>query len=373
MSYRSPRPHPSADAPDEVEQAVLDDLRERLHRTRHVGLPEGVEWTRGTDARYLAELVDTWGRTYDWRPQERRIRAYPWALAGEGSDRLRVIHQRATDPSAPVVVLLHGWPDSILRFERVLTLLQDVTVVVPALPGFPFSIEPVGIGMSVTRMAQILADALAGLGYDRYVLSGGDVGGDVAEQLAAAHPERVSALHLTNLSPRHLPAIDPALVTEPERRALRSARDWQMSEGGYIAEQSTKPNSLAPGLGDSPAGLAAWMVEKLRSWSDCGGDVESVFPREDLLTWLTAYWVTDTIGTSMSSYVERPDPVDEVPAPAVMTLFARDIKPVPRALAERFLDVRAWIDYDTGGHFAAWEQPSLYVEGVRAALHIAES
>lgn len=292
--------------PPRTDDATLDDLRRRLRSTRRVPLPAGTGWARGTDADYLADIVEYWAQSYDWRKHERRILDLPWVATGEGASALRSVHQRAADPSAPVVVLLHGWPDSVLRFERVLPLLPDTHVVAPALPGFPFAPALRQAGMSVTVMAEVLAESLAELGYERYVLSAGDVGANVAEQLAAAHPDRVSALHLTNLPPGHLRALDPSTLSGSERDALASAQHWQATEGGYLAEQSTKPHTLAAGLGDSPAGLAAWIVEKLRSWSDCNGDVESVFAREDLLTWVTAYWVTGAIGTSFSPYVERP-------------------------------------------------------------------
>lgn len=363
----------NVDAPSPVPPPALEDLRSRLRATRHVALPAGVGWRRGTDAGYLAELVSAWAESYDWREHEERIRAWPWVHTAGAMAGVRSVHQRAADPSAPVVVLLHGWPDSVLRFERLLPLLSDLHVVAPALPGFPFADELTAPGMSVTVMAQAVAGALAELGYDRYVLSAGDVGGDVAEQLAAAHPDRVLAMHLTNLSPRHLRAIAPTTLTADEEDALASARTWQMTEGGYIAEQSTKPHSLAPGLGDSPAGLAAWIVEKLRGWSHCDGDVESVFPRDDLLTWITAYWVTGTIGTSFSSYVEPAAPVTHVDAPVAMSSYAHDIKIGTQTLAERFLNIKVWNTHDAGGHFAAWEQPESYAQGVRDAIALAHA
>ncbi len=356
--------------PGSVPEAVLDDLRARLRSTRFVPLPQGVRWSRGTDPDYLAELVAHWADAYDWRSHEHRIRALPWVRTGEGPTSLRSVHQRAADRGAPVVVLLHGWPDSVLRFQRVLPLLADVHVVAPALPGFPFADELRTAGMSVTAMAEVVASCLDELGYRRYVVSGGDVSGDVAEQLAAAYPDRVAALHLTSLSPRHLRGLDPSCLREAERSDLLAARQWQLSEGGYLAVQSTRPHSLAPALGDSPAGLAAWLIEKLRAWSDCGGQIESVFPREDLLTWLTAYWVTGTIGSSFSPYVEEARLVQRVEAPTVMSIYAGDIKIASRELTERFLNVAAWTEHPTGGHFAAWEQPESYSSGLRHALRL---
>lgn len=205
------------------------------------------------------------------------------------------------------------------------------------------------------------------LGYDHYVVSGGDVGSSVAEALAA-HPDRVSALHLTDVPYAHLFTVDPSELTDEERDYLAEGRSWQLTEGAYALEQSTKPHTLAAALGDSPAGLAAWIVEKLRGWSDGAGDVESVFPRDDLLTWVTSYWVTGTIGTSFSSYVEHAQPVDYVDVPTAVTLFPKDLVPAPRAFGERFFDIRVWDEQPEGGHFGAWERPSAYVEGLRAAV-----
>jgi pimeloyl-ACP methyl ester carboxylesterase len=354
-------------APEPVDQSVLADLRRRLLAFRPVLLPRGVGWDRGTDADYLAEVVRYWAGSYDWRPHEDRIRALPWART-DGGFPARCLHQRAADPGAPVVVLLHGWPDSVLRFERVLPLLTDLHVVVPCLPGYPFAEPLTTTGMSTTAMAEVVAGLLAELGYHRYVVSGGDIGSGVAEALAAAHPERVSALHLTDVPYRHALSIPPGELTDAEQNYLADAQRWQRTEGGYLIEQATKPHTLAVGLGDSPAGLAAWIIEKLRSWSDCGGDVESVFAREDLLTWITAYWVTGTIGTSFSPYFEPRRSVGRLDVPTVVSVFPREPLIAPRSLAERCFDLRLWDERPDGGHFGAWERPQGYLDGLRAAV-----
>jgi pimeloyl-ACP methyl ester carboxylesterase len=209
---------------------------------------------------------------------------------------------------------------------------------------------------------------MAELGYERYTVSGGDIGSGVAERVAAAHPDRVSALHLTDIPYSHIFSIKPDDLTEADQQYLDAGRRWQMSEGAYSLEQATKPHTLAVGLGDSPAGLAAWIIEKLRSWSDCGGDVESVFPRDDLLTWITAYWVTGTIGTSFSPYFEPREPVGRLDVPTAVTLFPHDLVLAPRSVAERFFDLRFWDERPDGGHFGAWERPDAFVTGVRAAV-----
>ena len=351
-------------------QSVLDDLHRRLLATKRVRLPKGTGWNRGVDSDYLTELVAYWADDFDWRVHERRIHSMPWAHVDIAGVTQPVIHQRSSN-SAPVVVLLHGWPDSVLRFERVLPLVTDLNVVVPCLPGFPFAPPLTEPGMSKSAMASVVEQTMAALGYDRYVVSGGDVGSGVAEALAAHAPEHVAALHLTDVPYTHLFTIDAEDLTVEEQAYLAAGQQWQMTEGAYALEQSTKPHTLAVALGDSPAGLLAWIVEKLRTWSDCGGDVESVFSRDDILTWVTAYWVTNTIGTSFSSYVEQSEPVSSVQAPTAVTIFPGDLVPAPRSFAERIFDVRVWDEEERGGHFAAWEVPDRFAAGLHRAVEVA--
>ncbi len=323
------------------------------------------------DGDYLAALIDHWAIGYNWHDHEQRIRSLPWVLTGATNTPVRAVHQRAAEPDAVPVLLLHGWPDSILRFEKVLPLLTDVHVVVPALPGFPFAAPVARGGMSAPAMAEAVAATMTELGYSRYVVSAGDVGCDVAEALAATYPERVQALHLTDVSQYRYLVNPPPDLTEAERAYVAHGHHWQATEGGYMHEQSTKPQTLAVALGDSPAGLAAWILEKLRSWTDCGGDVETVFTRDELLTWITAYWVTGAIGTSITPYAETGTRTSSrIDVPTVFTIFPKDLVNAPREFAARFFDVRAWIDEPAGGHFAAWEQPTHYLDGVRTAISI---
>jgi pimeloyl-ACP methyl ester carboxylesterase len=355
--------------PPRVEQPVLDDLRRRLRETNRVRVPERTGWERGVDTDYLAELVSYWADSYDWRVHEERILSLPWATVDIAGTNYRFLHQKSSN-EAPTVVLLHGWPDSVLRYERVLPLLGDLNVVVPALPGFPFAPPLTKPGMSAGAMAGVVEVLMSKLGYQSYVVSGGDVGSLVAERLAARASRSVSALHLTDVPYTHLFTVSDSDLTPDEQAYLSAGQRWQMTEGAYALEQSTKPHTLAVALGDSPAGLLAWIVEKLRTWTDCGGDVESAFPRDDLLTWVTAYWVTGTIGTSFSSYVEETDPVTEVATPTVVSIFPHDLVPAPRSFAERFFDVRVWEEQPRGGHFSAWEQPECFVAGLRAAVAV---
>ncbi|WP_078959722.1 epoxide hydrolase family protein [Streptomyces sp. NRRL B-24085] len=360
-------------APAAVEQSVLDDLHLRLRGYRRVDVPTGFGWARGVDGDYLADLISYWASSYDWREHEARLRALPWTLAGRADAPVRAVHLRAARGDAVPVVLLHGWPDSVLRFERLWPLLSDLHVVVPALPGYPFAAPVARRGMSSADMADAIADAMADLGYERYAVSAGDVGCDVAEALAAAHPDRVAALHLTDVSQYRFRVDPPKDLSDVERAYVRYGHHWQATEGGYMLEQATKPHTLAVGLGDSPAGLAAWILEKLRTWTDCDGDVEKVFTRDELLTWITAYWVSGAIGTSFTPYVESGSkPTGRIDVPTAFTIFPKDLVNAPREFAARFFDVRSWTEEPAGGHFAAWECPSKYAAGVRTAVDLAK-
>ncbi|NAZ81887.1 alpha/beta fold hydrolase [Kineococcus sp. R8] len=350
-----------------TDQAVLDDLRERLRTYRSVPAIQ-LEKPSGVPSALLAAVVEHWRDGFDWRVQEERIASYPWWETELTAVPLRAVVCPAS-PTAPVVLLLHGWPDSVLRFERLFPLLPDITLVAPALPGFPFA-APVGQGgLSAAAMADAVADAMEESGFSRYVVSAGDVGCDVAEALAAHHPGAVSALHLTDVSQYHFLHDPPGDLDAAEQEyAARGAR-WQAAEGGYMHEQSTRPGTLAVGLGDSPAGLAAWIVEKMLRWSDGDGSLTDVFTLDEVLTWVSAYWVTASIGTSFAPYAAGGGrDWARVEVPTVVTMFAKDLVNAPRQFADRFFDVVTWREFEHGGHFAAWERPVDYAWGVRAAV-----
>ena len=353
-------------APPEVSETAVEDLRRRLELYRPTPLPPGDGWRLGVPGAYLESLVAYWRSEYDWRVHEKRIRAYPWVVAGRERP-LRAIHV-SRGPERATVVLLHGWPDSVLRFERLLPLLGDVDVVVPALPGFPFALPVDEGGLSAEDTAHAVVAALTDLGHTRFVVSAGDIGTDVAEAMARAYPERVAALHLADVSAVHA-TVERDALSDAEERYLDRVREWNAAEGGYSHEQATKPHTLAVGLGDSPAGLAAWIVEKLHRWSDHDGDVEQVFSRDEILTWISAYWFSGAIGTSFVPYATETRSRDwRLPTPTVFTIFPKEPLIAPREFAERLFDVRAWHEPVAGGHFSAWERPQEYLRGVRDAL-----
>jgi pimeloyl-ACP methyl ester carboxylesterase len=352
--------------------AALDDLRDRLHRHRPVPRAD-VDGTAGFDPDLLTALIRYWATEFDWRAQEDRIVGLNWVQTERTDVPVRAVLSEAdlseaAGGRAPVVVLLHGWPDSVLRFERIFPRLRDVSVVAPALPGFPFS-APVPRGLSSVEMADAVAAAMTEFGVDRYTVSAGDVGCDVAEALAARHPDRVASLHLTDVSQYHFLAGLPPDLDDEEVAYVERGRRWQAAEGGYMHQQSTRPDTLAVGLGDSPAGLAAWIVEKLVRWTDCDGDLFRVFSYDEVLTWVTAYWLTGTIGTSFGPYAtQAAKDWPRVEAPTVFTLFAHDLVNAPRQFANRHFAVADWREFARGGHFAAWERPDDYVWGLRRAL-----
>ncbi len=351
--------------PINVPDDVLVDLRERLGRSRWPTAVEGAGWDRGTDIDYLRELVGYWRDGFDWRAQEAALNALPQVRVEVDGFGIHAVHQRSRHEDAGALLLLHGWPDSFLRYRKVLPLLEDFHLVVPSLPGYGFSDRPTRPGYSSERFADIMAGLMTELGYDRFLVSGGDVGSGVAEGLGARHAERLAGIHLTDVPYWHLLTVDPSELSEPERAYLRAGRQWQMREGAYALMQSTKPMTAAYGLSDSPVGLAGWIVEKLRSWSDCGGQIDRRFSMDEVLTHVTLYWVTNTIGSSFGVYYERDVRAQgggRVEVPTGVTIFPHDLVPAPREFGERFFDIRHWNEMPRGGHFGALEEPELFAD-----------
>ena len=358
--------------PSRVSDTAVDDLVDRLRLYRAVTRP-ALGHDVGVDEQLLTETLRHWADAHDWRAHERRIAGWGWQETEDTAVPIRAVVRAADRLDAPVVLFLHGWPDSVLRFEHVFPLVSDLTVVAPALPGFPFAAPVEPGGLSAVAMADAVAAAMAEFGYDQYVVSAGDVGCDVAEALAARHGSHVTALHLTDLSQYHFLVDLPTDLDDAEQAYVERGHTWQQRSGGYMHEQSTRPHTLAVGLGDSPAGLAAWILEKLVEWTDGDGDGRAgAFPLDDAVTWIAAYWYTGAIGTSFTPYAtpaEKDWPRIEVPT--VMTVFPADLVNAPRQFVERFFAVVEWIEFPRGGHFAAWERPDQYVEGVRRAIAVA--
>jgi len=366
-----------------VPQAVLDDLQERLVRTRWPAALPGAGWSLGTDQAYLRTLIEHWLQSFDWRAQERQINQLPHFRVKLQDLNIHFVHQRGRGPRPLPLLLTHGWPDSFYRMHKLIPLLTDpgrhgadpadaFDVVVPSLPGFGFSDTPPSrdftVGMVADLFAQLMGDVL---GYDRFGAHAGDLGRGVTEALARQHPQRLAGIHLTDVWFGALMQERPEDLSKDEQAYLDAGRRWQQSEGSYAHQQSTKPQTLALGLNDSPAGLAAWMVEKFRAWSDCNGDVERRFSRDELLTHIMLYWVTQTIGSSFLPYAEWQrhlgrEALQRIEVPTGVALFPADLVRPPRSYAERRYNLHRWTEMPAGGHFAALEEPERLAEELRA-------
>ena len=368
-----------------VEDSVLEDLRHRLADTRWPDEIPGSEWDYGSNLAYLKELVEYWRTGFDWRAQEAKLNAFSHFKSQVDGLDIHFIHERGKGPDPIPLVITHGWPSCFFEMTKIIPLLSDPAshggdaadsfdVVAPSLPGFGFSDHAKDRGMEVQRVAGMWNKLMTqNLGYPRYAAQGGDIGGGVTASLGFAHADSLFGIHLTSIT-RPTPYFGPGSrpVIASEQALIDQRAQWFLDEGGYNHIQGTKPQTLAYGLNDSPAGLAAWIVEKYRTWSDCGGDVEKSYTKDELLTIIMIYWVTQTISSSTRMYFENQKSVwtmekdQKVPAPAGMAMFPQEISKPPREWAERSYDVRRWTEMPRGGHFAALEEPQLLAEEIRA-------
>jgi pimeloyl-ACP methyl ester carboxylesterase len=360
---------------------ALTDLRARLRATRWPDTPEDAGWSLGTDVDELRELVGYWADGFDWPAQEAALSRLPHARIRLGGLGVHVVHARARDRGAPVLplVLTHGWPDSFWRYTKVVDLLTDPAahggdaadafdVVVPDMPGFGYSERP-RRPLDSIAVAGLWAELMTTLGYPRFGAAGGDIGSHVSRYLALDHPERIVAVHRTDGGTPY-PGVDRSVLTPEELAWFDAGAGWAAREGAYMGMHRTKPQTAAVGLTDSPAGLASWIVEKLRGWSDCGGDVMRAFTKDEILTNLTIYWLTGTIGSSMRMYhANAAIPTEQlarrVEVPSGFSLFPADLLRPPHAWLERTTNLVRVTEPARGGHFAAFEQPELYAQELR--------
>ena len=367
-----------------VPDAELADLRERLARTRFPDTAPGDPWAYGTSVDALRGLVEYWRGAFDWRAQEARLNAFPQFKIARPDYDLHFLHVPGKGPDPMPLLLMHGWPGSVFEFMDFIPRLTDparfggdpadaFTVVAPSLPGFGLSFRPGQKRFGIEEIADILAALITEtLGYERFAAQGGDWGGIAAARMGYAHAERLIGIHVNFLAVRR----DPGMVKDPtpaERVFLDELSHWLKEETGYQWIQGTRPQTLSFGLTDSPAGLAAWIMEKFRAWSDCNGDVERVFTRDQMLANIAFYWFTGAIGSSFYPYYfrwRRPWPIPDggaVTAPTGYAAFPREILRPPRSLAEKtFTNIHRWTAMPRGGHFAAMEQPEALAEDVRA-------
>ncbi|MDP7587169.1 MAG: epoxide hydrolase [Dehalococcoidia bacterium] len=368
-----------------IEDSVLEDLQKRLADTRWPDEIPNTGWDYGSNLGYLKELVEYWRTKFDWRAQEAKLNAFNHFKSEVDGLDIHFIHEKGKGPNPIPLIITHGWPSCFFEMTKIIPLLADPAshggdaadsfdVVAPSLPGFGFSDHAQERGMEVQRVAGMWNKLMTqNLGYPKFAAQGGDIGSGVTARLGFAHSDTLFGIHLTSIT-RPTPYMGPGSkpVTDAEQALITQRDKWFADEGGYNHIQGTKPQTLAYGLNDSPVGLAAWIVEKYRTWSDCGGDLEKSYTKDELLTIVTIYWVTQTISSSTRMYFENQKNLwtmekdQKVPAPAGMAMFPQEISKPPREWGERSYDVRRWTELTSGGHFAALEEPQQLAEEVRA-------
>ncbi len=348
--------------------AAIEDLRARLKRTRWPSQPEGFGWAGGMDFAYLRELCEHWRAGYEFERVPAALAAHP----NHRWDGIHFVWARSGGGGLPIL-LTHGWPGGPIEFTSLLPLLLEAghDCVVPSLPGYGFSAIPAQ-PLNVIAVADRLRALMEAVGYERWAVQGGDWGAAISARMAASAPDRVAALHLNAVSllPRPADLSTPPL-SEAEQEFIQGAMRWRVREGFHMLVHASAPDSLAAGLQDSPAGLAGWLVEKYRRWSDCDGDVERRFSKDELCDFLTLYWATGTIAPSLRLYwAEARDrwrlvPGERIEVPAAVADFPHEIVRAPREWADRTLaDLRSWTEMPRGGHFAAFEEPRLLADDV---------
>ena len=367
-----------------IDDEVLEDLRNRLAATRWPNELPGTGWDYGSNLDYLKELVDYWRNEFDWRAQEALINSFSHYKTDVEGLGIHFIHERGHGPNPMPLVITHGWPGTFFEMYKMIPLLTDPAfhggdpadsfdVVAPSLPGFGFSDFAKEQGMEVARTAALWEVLMTQhLGYPRFAAHGGDIGAGVTSRLGYGHADSLFGIHLTSIT-RPVPYLGDGAreLTDLEKTHMREREEWQQSEGGYAHIQGTKPQTLAYGLNDSPVGLAAWIVEKYRTWSDCGGDVEKRFTKDELLTTVTIYWATETITSSTRMYKENQrytwtlSPDERVEVPTGVAAFPAEISRPPREWGERSYNLQSWTPMPSGGHFAALEEPQILAEDIR--------
>jgi pimeloyl-ACP methyl ester carboxylesterase len=366
----------------DVSDEVLKDLRERLDRTRFPDEVPDTGWEYGTNLAYMKELVEYWRTRYDWRKHEAELNRFAHYKTNIDGLDIHFIHEPGRGPNPKPLLLSHGWPGSVYEFMRIIPMLTDpaahggdpnrsFTVIAPSLPGYGFSGHPRVRGFNIQAIAETFDKLVTGvLGYKRYCAQGGDWGSAITSRLGEVHGDHLYGIHL-NLIFVGGHTRSKGDLSQEEKVFLADMDHFRREETGYQGIQGTKPQTLAYGLNDSPAGLAAWITEKFRTWTDCGGDVERRVTKDQLLSNIMIYWVGQSINSSTRLYYEarhhpwRPDPEKRVETPTAAAIFPGEILKPPRQWAEAAFNIQHWTVMPRGGHFAAMEEPELLANDIR--------
>jgi pimeloyl-ACP methyl ester carboxylesterase len=372
-----------------IDEALLIDLKDRLKNTRWPDELKDSGWDYGANLEYMKELVSYWQAAYDWRKNEMRLNRFAQFKTTINDIEIHFIHERGRGSNPLPIILTHGWPDSFLRFEKIIPMLTDPAafggdpadsfdVVIPSLPGYGFSGTPEPDG-NIFKVHELWATLMTDvLGYKYFAAHGGDWGSLVTEHLGRSHSKSLAGIHLTDIPFIHT-FQKPDDLSPAEKKYFEEMDRYQMTENAYAMVQGTRPQTLAAGLNDSPAGLAAWIVEKFQSMSDCEGDVERCFTKDELLTNISLYWFTQSVPSSFMPYYEVVNAgaftwigekikewTGSSQVAAGFAMFHKDNSHTPREWVERFFNVQHWAELQPGGHFAALEQPALLAEDIRS-------
>lgn len=356
-------------APTEVE-----DLKTRLHNTRWPDAISNSGWEYGTNLFYLRELCDYWAGDFSWASQEKLLNELAHFKTAWEDNNLHFVYQKGKGVKNLPLLLIHGWPDSFYRFIKLIPLLTEpdehgvaFDVIIPSIPGFGFSDIPKERGVGPVKIATLFNRLMSEtLGYDTFFVQGGDWGASIATQMAFQEPGKVKGLHLTNIPPDLFYTANFAEFGEEEKAYLQTSAKWQRAEGAYVAIQSSKPQTLAYGLNDSPAGLASWVIEKFNSWNDS----KYSFSKEELLVNLSIYWFTRTAASAARIYYETAHQAPgntpmKINTPTYFAIFPKDCIQIPEAFGRRLYNIKRWKHIEEGGHFAALEVPELLANDIR--------
>jgi len=364
-------------------ESAVQDLRERLAHTRWPDTIPGSGWDYGFDLAYLQRICRYWREKYDWKAEIGRLASLHHLQYIAGDQSIHFVHEFGRGPSPIPILLVHGWPGSFLEMRKLLPRLTDPAahsreasdsfdVVVPSLPGFGFSSRPTEPGMTTARMADLFAGLMSELGYERFACQGGDFGAEVCSQLGRRHAPRIIGLHLNYTPGSYRPGLQPgAILSREEQQFLADADRWLEESGAYDHIQSRTPQTVAYGLNDSPAALAAWILEKFRDWADCDGDLEKRFTWDELLANVTLYWMTETIRSSCHLYFETRTaplhlaPGERIEVPCGIAHLPKEAPFPPRSWIERGYNIQHWTEFASGGHFAAMEEPEALATDIR--------